>query len=67
MPVSKKPRKVMHGGKSQVAKQAAFMKMMGGKAMEHRMRETYRALQNGDVDFNFGLPPITDKEGPAEC
>ena len=66
MPVSKK-RKVMAGGKSVVAKEVAFMKMIGGKAMESRMSKTLQALKDGEVDFNFGLPPIVDKEGPAEC
>lgn len=57
----------MTGGKSVVAKQQAFMKMIGGNVMQARVRATLAALQNGEVDFNIGLPPITDKEGPAEC
>lgn len=56
----------MAGGKSVVAKQSAFMKMIGGKAMEQRMRDTLARFP-GEVDFNIGLPPITDLDGPAEC
>lgn len=63
MPKSEQPRK----SKSAVINQDMLVRSVGGRKMKVEMAKTLRALNNGEVDFSFGLPPITDLDGKYEC
>lgn len=54
--------------------QQRFMKILGGRKMAMRQIQDANDMAQirADVDkwnalINFGLPEITDMEGPAEC
>lgn len=65
MPVSKRPSK-KHNAK--VSTQL-FLRAIGGKKLVARMIQGQKEWDEADKEaiFNFGLPPIADLDGPAEC